>query len=115
MTFWPIDEEFRIEGHAAAGLDIELDHPTVEPAFIKLRIDGAIKRVGEIDPASIPTDLHHLRAAAELSVPGGGMACARDNAADAHFTGELGVERIGHVVLLQVAGAPARHVEELVV
>src|SRR5271166_2640458 len=115
LTFRPVDEELRIEGHAATRLDIELDHPAVETALIELRIDGAVERVGEIDAASVPADLDHLRAAAKPSVSGGGMGCARDNAADPHFASELGVERIGDVVLLQVARTPAGHVEKFVV
>ena len=43
------------------------------------------------------------------------MRGARDDAADPHLAGELGVERVGDVVLLQVAGAPAGDVEEPVV
>ena len=43
------------------------------------------------------------------------MAGARDDPADPHLAGELGIERVGDVVLLQVAGAPARHIEKAVV
>src|SRR3954452_9028661 len=111
MALWPVDEKFRIEGHPATRLHIELDHPSVEAALVELRIDSSIERIGEIDPAAIPADLDHLRAATELSILRPRMRCPRDNAADPHFARELGIERIGDIVLLQIAGAPARHVK----
>src|SRR5262249_47611440 len=111
----PVDEEFRVEANAAFGLGIELDHPAVNAVGIELRIDRPIEGVGEIDPPPVAADLDHLRAAVELAVLGAGMDGARNDAADAHFPGQLGIERIGDVILLEVAGAPARHVKEAVV
>src|SRR4051812_33837778 len=115
MPLWRVDEEFRIEGHPAARLDIELNHPSVEAALVELGVDRPIERIGEIDPAAIPAGLDHLRAATEPSILRPLMGCARDNAANPHFACELGIEWIGHIVLLQIAGAPARDIEELVV
>src|SRR5262245_48567934 len=115
VPLWPFDEELRVKSDADGLIHVELDHPAVEATLIELRINGAIERIGEVDAASIPADLDHLRTAAEPSVAGGGMGCARDNAADAHLAGELRVERVGYVVLLQVAGTPARHVKEPVI
>src|SRR5262249_10491508 len=49
----PLDEELLIEGYAAIRAGVEFDHPTLDAVRIELRIDGAIERVGEIDPLSI--------------------------------------------------------------
>ena len=98
-----------------SGLRVELHHPAVDAVGIELRVDGAVERVGEIDAPAVAADLDHLRPAVERPVLGARMRRPRDDAADADLAGELRVERIGHVVLLQVAGAPAGDVEEAVV
>src|SRR5262245_7749297 len=38
VALWPVDEEFRVERNAAARLGVELHHPAVEAAFIKLSV-----------------------------------------------------------------------------
>src|SRR5690349_14614489 len=87
LPFRPVDEEFRIEGHAALRLDVELHHPSIDALRIELRIDRAVERIGKIDAPSVTADLDHLRAAIELAVGlavlGARMARARDDAADA--------------------------------
>src|SRR5947209_17270273 len=98
----PIEEEFGIEGETALGLGVELHHPAVEAALVELWVDRAVERVGEIDAPPVAADLDHLWPAAELAVLGARMAGARDDAADPHLAGQLGIERVGHVVLLQV-------------
>src|SRR5689334_18913341 len=115
LPLGPIDKEFRIERHAALWLDVELHHPAVETLGVELRIDGAVERIGEIDAASVATDLDHLRSAVEFAVLRTRMRGARDDAADPHLAGELWIERVGHVILLQVAGSPARDIEKAVV
>src|ERR1700687_5816017 len=91
LSLWPVDKELRIEGDAAVGLSIELHHPAVDSLGIELRIDGAIKRVCEVDPPPVAAHFHHLRAAIELAilraVLGARMARARYDAAGAHLTG----------------------------
>src|ERR1051326_5646877 len=99
LSLGPIDEEFGIEGDAALGLGVELHHPAVEAALVELRVDRAVERIGEVDAPAVAADLDHLRTAAELAVLGAGMARARDDAADPHRAGELGIERVGNVVL----------------
>src|SRR6202041_2585864 len=47
--------------------------------------------------------------------PGGGGGGVGGDAAEAHLTGELRVERIAHVVLAQLAGAETRRIQVLVV
>src|SRR6202022_1123731 len=112
LSLRPFDKEFRIEGKSAVRIGVELDHPAVESALVELRIDCAIERVGEIDPPGVAAHFHHLRSATELAILRTGMGSARDDAADAHLAGELGIERIRYVVLLQVARAPERDIEE---
>src|SRR5215469_3061571 len=89
LSLRPLDEEFGIEGDAAVGLGVELHHPAVEPAVVELRVDRAVKRVGEIDALPVAADLDHLRPTAELAVLRARMAGARDDAADPHLAGEL--------------------------
>src|SRR5690349_23992220 len=79
LTFRPVDEEFRIEGHAAFRLDVQFHHPAVDALRVELRIDRAIERVGEIDAPPVAADFDHLRAAIELAVLCAGMARARDD------------------------------------
>src|SRR5271166_6738036 len=115
LSLRPVDKEFQIESDAAARLGVELDHPAVDPVGIELRVDGAVKRIGKIDSPPIAAYFDHLRTAAEFAVVRARMARARDNAADPHLVGELGIERIGYIVLLQIAGAPAGDVKEAVI
>src|SRR6266852_4790663 len=107
----PLHEELLVEGDTTILLGVELDHPAVDAVGIELRVNGAVERVGEVDASAVPADLNHLRAAAECAVLGAGMRGPGDDAADPHLAGELGVERVGDVILLQIAGAPARYVE----
>src|SRR5262249_62388181 len=66
----PIDEEFRIEPYSSCGIGVELHHPAVDTLWIELRIDRAIKRVGEINAPAVAADLDHLRSTIELAVLG---------------------------------------------
>src|ERR1700752_4062 len=91
LSLRPVDKEFWIEGDATLRPDVELDHPAVDPLGIKLRIDGAVKRIGEIDSSSIAAHFDHLRTAAQLAVLGAGVTRTRDDAADANLAGELGI------------------------
>src|SRR5439155_20243057 len=82
---------------------------------IKLLVDGTIERVGEIDPSAVAADLDHLRAAIQRAVPRRQKAGARYAAPDPHRTGELRSKRVGNVVLPQVTGPPASHIEEAII
>src|SRR5215813_1876226 len=66
----PLDEELLVKHEATVGLGVELHHPALDAIGIELRIDGAIKRIGEVDGLAVPADLHHLRSAAQIPVPG---------------------------------------------
>ena len=98
LSLRPVDKEFRIESDAAARLGVELDHPAVDPVGVELRVDGAVKRIGEIDPPPVAAYFDHLWTAAEFAVLRARMVRARDNAADPHLAGELGIERIGYLL-----------------
>src|SRR5262245_17817522 len=114
MTFRPRDKEFRIEGDAAIRVRIELHHPAVDTFRVKLRIDCTVERIGEIDSLSVPADLDHLRSAVERAIRGRMRGSAGDTA-NPDLAGELRIERIAHVILVQIAGAPAGDVEEAIV
>src|SRR5262245_7667251 len=103
---WPFDEEFRIELDAAFRLGVELHHPTVYTLGIYLSIDCAIERIRKIDASTIAADLDHLWAAIKTAIPCARMVSSRYNATNAHFARKLRLERIGDVVLLQVARTP---------
>src|SRR6266478_9835364 len=55
----PFHEEFRIEADAAFRIGVELDHPSLDAIGIELWVDGAVQRIGEIDPPPVAADLHH--------------------------------------------------------
>src|SRR6266540_4138938 len=115
VPFRPVDEEFRVECDTPRRGGVELDHPAVDALRIELRVDRAVERVGEINAPAVAADLHHLRSTIELAVLRTRVGRARHDPSNPHLSGELRVEWIRHVVLLQVAGAPARDVEEAVV
>src|SRR4029453_16508139 len=73
MAFWPVDEEALVEFDPAVVSDIEFHHPAIDAVRIELRVDGAVERVGEVDPLSVATDFDHLRAAVERAVVRLGM------------------------------------------
>src|SRR5579884_1527005 len=100
----PLHKEFWIESDAAVWVGIELHHPALDAIRIELRINGAVERVGEVYALAVAADLDHLRPAAQRALPGAGMRRLRHDTANAHLAGELGIERVGHVVLLQIAG-----------
>jgi hypothetical protein len=64
---------------------------------------------------AVAADLDHLGAAGQGLVGGGGVGLAADDAAQADRAGLDRVEDVGHVVLLELAGAPARHIQPAVV
>src|SRR5262245_24302446 len=107
---WPLDEEFRIELDATLRLDIELHHPAVYALGIYLSIDCAIERIRKVHASTIPADLHHPWTAIKTAIPCARMVGSRYNAANTHFARKLGLERIGDVVLLQIARAPTCHI-----
>src|ERR687891_1033941 len=110
----PLDEELPVQLDAPVRLRIDLDHPALDPVRIELVVDDAVERVREVDPLAVTADLDHLRPAVERPrAPGVGRP--RDDTPDPESAGELRLERVRHVVLLQVARAPAGDVEVPVV
>ena len=85
------------------------------PSGIELRVPRRVERVGEVHPPAVAAHLDHLRRAVERPVGRARMRRAPHDAADPRRAGEHRLERIAHVVLPELARAPARHVEEPVV
>src|SRR6476660_7683557 len=110
----PGQEKVFVKFDPALWLGVDLDHPALDPIGIKLAIDCAVERIGEVDAAPIATHLYHLRSAIKrltlLRMRGAG-----DNATDAQFPRKLRLERVGDVVLVKLACAPAGDVKVLVV
>src|SRR5213075_496056 len=103
----PIDKEIAVELDATLRLGIDLDHPAVDALRVELRVDRAVERIREVDAAAVAAHLDHLGSAIERPGPLG-VGSARHDAADPHLAGELRVEGIADVVLMEIAGPPAR-------
>src|SRR5260221_13284211 len=67
MAFRPIDEEFGIARDVSARVGVELHHPAVDAFRVKLRIDRAVERFGEINVPPVAAGLAPLRAALLLA------------------------------------------------
>src|SRR5208337_765983 len=108
-------KEFRINLHAAVGFGIELYHPALNSVGIELRVPRRIKRVREIDAASVAAHLHHLRAAVQRCAGVLRMSRTTHDTAQMYGTCLLGMKGIGHVVLQKFSGSPAGDIKEAVV
>src|SRR5579862_3936515 len=108
-----LDAEFRIEPKTAIGVRVAHDLKARNPVRVELRIPRAVKRIGEVHALAVAADLRHLRPAAEWS--SARMLRVLRDAADANASRKPRLHRIGHVVLAQFAGPPARDVEEAIV
>src|SRR5437764_5967672 len=106
-------EEVRVRSDATIRVGVELHDPPLDALRLELGVPGGVQRVRHIDSLPIPADLHHLRAAVEGA--GRRVSALVDDAAEVDRAGELGVERVRNVVLAELAGSPARDVEEPVV
>src|SRR5205085_5418349 len=82
---------------------------------IKLRVPRSIERIGEVDALAIAADLDHLRSAVQRSLRTLGVRGLADDSAQVHRSGFSRVERIGDIVLQELAGAPAGNIQEAVV
>jgi hypothetical protein len=110
-----LEQEVGIEPASAFELRVELGHPAADAVRVELRIPRCIERVRHVDAAAVAADLHHLRSAVERLARERRMRRAPHDAADADRAGQPRRERIADVVLPQLAGPPARHVEEAIV
>src|SRR5262247_3784307 len=61
VALGPGEKEVFVKRDPALWGGVDLDHPALDPVGIKLVINRAIERIGEVDAASIATDLDHLR------------------------------------------------------
>ena len=78
------------------------------------RATGKVCGIGDVQAAAVAADLHHLRAAAERLI-GHGRVRVAATSAEPHRAGLAGGERVADVVLLQLPGAPAGHVQPAVI
>src|SRR5687767_5468995 len=60
-----LEEEPRVQIHAAFGSQIHLGHPTADTLRVELVIPGRIEPVGDVDALAVSADLDHLRAAVQ--------------------------------------------------
>src|SRR5688572_15848997 len=100
---------------AGRGIGVDLRHPGADAVREELVVPGAVQRVGDVDAPAVAADLDHLRAAGQ---PVGRRGRVRRPAGDPTQVDRpdlAGVRGIGHVELLELAGAPAGHVEHPVV
>jgi hypothetical protein len=113
VAFRELDIEVWIKLQSAAFLNMGDDHRSAALARIKLIVPCGVKRVGPKDAFPVAADLDHLRAVAEvLSVRVFGLL---DDAADFHLAGQFRVHRVGDVILVHFALAPAGDIQVLVI
>src|SRR6185295_6054345 len=94
---------------------IQFYHPTLYPIRIELFVPGLIERVCEVDPAAVAADLDHLLRPVERRIGGSGMRRAPYDASQMHGSGQLWIERIGNIVLPNLARAPARNIKKTII
>src|SRR5689334_8899100 len=99
VALGPFDKEIRIKSNACILPRIELHQPAIDAFRIELLVDRAVERVREINAPPVAADLDHLRPAVERATPGGRMTGACNDAADSYRTRQLGLERVGDIVL----------------
>ena len=110
-------EELLVEAQPAARgrIGVDLGQPAAHAVRVELVVPRPVQRVGQVDPLAVPADLDHLRAAGQPLARRRGVRDAAGDAAEPDRADLAGVRRIAHVVLLELAGAPAGDVEELVI
>src|SRR5258708_18708143 len=104
------DEEVGSDRKPAVRINVHLRDPSANSLRIELRVDGGIERVCHVNAAAVAAHFEHLRGAVESATLR--MRRVRHDPAETHLAGELRGERIAHVALNKVAGAPACRVEE---
>src|SRR5271167_2940389 len=106
-------EELRIDFEAPVWAGIDDSNPAADTLGIELRIPRPVQRIAQVNPASVPAQLQHLRTAVQCT--GFEMRSMRDNAAQAHLACQLRPERVAYIPLLEIAGAEACDIEKAVV
>ena len=114
---WPlvaeVHEEVGIYLDAAVGRCVYLHRPAAYAFRVELLVPSDVQRVGHVDAPSVAADFDHLGAAVQRRAAR--MRRLAGDAAEMHGAGELRVERVRYVVLPELAGSPARYVQELIV
>ena len=102
---------------SAVELGVKLGHPRSHSVGVEYIVPRRIQGVRNIDSSPVAADLHHLWPSGKLRRPAGpGEAPGEQSRRDALRLSFLPrVERVAHVVLLKLAGPPARDVQPAVV
>src|SRR5438105_8861247 len=112
----PVREEAWVDLHSAGvGVGVDARHPGTYAAGIEDLIPRGIERVREVDPLPVAAYLDHLRPARQGQVGSGRVWSLAGDPAQAHRAGLFRVMRIGHVVLLELSGAPAGDIQPAVI
>ena len=82
---------------------------------VELVVPRSVERVRDVDATAVAAHLDHLRPARQPLVRRRGVRDPPDDPAEPHRAHLARVRRVRHVVLLELAGAPARDVEHAVV
>src|SRR5438128_3750603 len=111
-----VREEPRVDAHAT-GLDVRVNasHPSADAVRVEDVVPRRVERVGEIHAPAVAAYLHHLGRPRQPQLWGGGVRASLHDAAQAHRTRLFRVVRIADVILLELAGPPARDVQPAVV
>src|SRR5262245_49412423 len=110
-----VEEEVVVEGHSSAGVDVDFGHPSPDAIRIDLAVPRRVEAVSDIDSFAVAADFDHLRSAVERLLRRTRMRHASGNATEPDRAHSLRTERVGDVVLDELPGAPARHVQKTIV
>src|SRR4029077_14521497 len=112
-----VREELLVQAQPAARGrgGVELGEPAAHAVRVELVVPRPVQRVGQVDPLAVPADLAHLRAAGQRLARRRRVRDAPGDAAEPDRADLARAGRVAHVVLLELANAPAGDVEELVV
>src|SRR5215469_10802315 len=101
----PINKEVLIKLDPATRPGVDFHHPSPHSVGIELGVDRPIERIRKVYSPAVAADLDHLRRAVQRPRPAG-MLRPRNDPADPQLAGQLWVERVGNIVLVEVASAP---------
>ena len=113
QTLGEVDVEVLVQRQASVFADIGHHHLPALGVRVELIVPRGIKRVRPVDTLAVAADLDHLRTKGEILAVGMfGTAC---DAAQLDLAGQLGVHRVGDIVLMHLAQPPAGDIEIFVV
>src|SRR5687767_8860065 len=89
-----LQEEPRVQFHAAFGSHIDLDHPAADTIRVELFVPRRVEPVREVNALAVAADLDHLRATVQRLLWLTGVRGAADNAAESEGGDFLRLERV---------------------